>query len=569
MKNKKGFTLIELLAVIVILAIIALIATPIILNMIENAKKGAAKDSAYGYIEAIDFQNSMSGIDNEKYKMVGPGQDLDVTGLDVKVKGTRPTSGTVTIDSSGRVINAELCINNYIVTYDGQTATTGSKCGETEDEVVVKNNTILDKAKSLVYKDGICKTDGTTYSYMGGCYIKGASTNNYVWYNGFMWRIMGINSDNTVRLITNEIVTSIAYSSSSAALTYATNEDYIHDWLNTYFLGNLNDTKSIIKKGKYFCSETIGSTLTDESVRTTCTNGKEVEASVGMISYDEYYLADLSSSYLNIGQYFWTMTPYSAPYAWNVYSSGYISNSTVTTANGVRPVINVDATSTITEGDGTTSNYYVLAEDKTSDTTGTIRENVTSGEYVKLEGKTYRVVSKETDGVKLILDGYYDTNVAYGSNNTFKTTTGIGAILNGEVLTWLGLNNSTKIKDAIWYQGTEMNIGATYKTPLTEEEGTGISAKVGLIRIGEMLSGQSSTILTKNYTTTSSENNTQHYWTLTKYVEAAWAWNVYSIGYTSYINGSNKAYAVRPVIVVDSTLPINGGTGTWNNPYEI
>ena len=34
MKRKKGFTLIELLAVIVILAIIALIATPIILNMI-------------------------------------------------------------------------------------------------------------------------------------------------------------------------------------------------------------------------------------------------------------------------------------------------------------------------------------------------------------------------------------------------------------------------------------------------------------------------------------------------------------------------------------------------------
>ena len=41
MKNKKGFTLIELLAIIVILAIIAVITTPIILNIIENAKKGA------------------------------------------------------------------------------------------------------------------------------------------------------------------------------------------------------------------------------------------------------------------------------------------------------------------------------------------------------------------------------------------------------------------------------------------------------------------------------------------------------------------------------------------------
>ena len=43
-KRNKGFTLVELLAVIVILA---LIATPIILNVINDAKKQAAKDSFY------------------------------------------------------------------------------------------------------------------------------------------------------------------------------------------------------------------------------------------------------------------------------------------------------------------------------------------------------------------------------------------------------------------------------------------------------------------------------------------------------------------------------------------
>ena len=44
--NKKGFTLIELLAVIVILAIIALIATPIILGIINDARKSANERSA-------------------------------------------------------------------------------------------------------------------------------------------------------------------------------------------------------------------------------------------------------------------------------------------------------------------------------------------------------------------------------------------------------------------------------------------------------------------------------------------------------------------------------------------
>ena len=59
--NNKGFTLIELLAVIVILAIIALIATPIILDLIADAREQAKKRSAelvytgvqYAYTSAL------------------------------------------------------------------------------------------------------------------------------------------------------------------------------------------------------------------------------------------------------------------------------------------------------------------------------------------------------------------------------------------------------------------------------------------------------------------------------------------------------------------------------------
>lgn len=53
MKNK-GFTLIELLAVIVILAIIALIATPIILNIIDDSRTATKQRSVDMYRKAVE-----------------------------------------------------------------------------------------------------------------------------------------------------------------------------------------------------------------------------------------------------------------------------------------------------------------------------------------------------------------------------------------------------------------------------------------------------------------------------------------------------------------------------------
>ncbi len=120
-QNKKGFTLIELLAVIVILAIIALIATPIILNMINDARKSAAKDSAYAYLDGaekyitMNMMNSASnGTLNTEYSVAPVAGSCDVTGtsdtptgcaawinaLNATIKGTKPESGTITVSGS-------------------------------------------------------------------------------------------------------------------------------------------------------------------------------------------------------------------------------------------------------------------------------------------------------------------------------------------------------------------------------------------------------------------------------------------------------------------------------------
>ena len=61
-----GFTLIELLAVIVILAIIATIATPIILNIIEDSKKNSFIQTANGIIKAGEYYYANEILDGVK-----------------------------------------------------------------------------------------------------------------------------------------------------------------------------------------------------------------------------------------------------------------------------------------------------------------------------------------------------------------------------------------------------------------------------------------------------------------------------------------------------------------------
>ena len=114
---KKGFTLIELLAVIVILAIIALIATPMILGVIDTAKQGSAKSSALGYVEAVEKSMMIQQVNGGaapvagKYNVSKDGKTLTVDGgtatIKVDFKGDVP-SGTVTVGSNGAVSGASL-----------------------------------------------------------------------------------------------------------------------------------------------------------------------------------------------------------------------------------------------------------------------------------------------------------------------------------------------------------------------------------------------------------------------------------------------------------------------------
>ena len=106
--KRKGFTLIELLGVIVVLAVIAIITTPVILGVIEKSKKGALQNSGYGLIEAgilyhAEYQNSQTVRFDIKDNQIRTKEENKID-----YKGSIK-DGTILINNQGEVT---VCIND-------------------------------------------------------------------------------------------------------------------------------------------------------------------------------------------------------------------------------------------------------------------------------------------------------------------------------------------------------------------------------------------------------------------------------------------------------------------------
>ena len=228
--KKKGFTLIELLAVIVILAIVALIATPIVMNVIENSKKGAAERSAENYLRAVETTIATERLENIKMDgtyLVNSKGNLcpEIEGVDcskekeiiVEVSGNKPTSGTIVIDE-GKIEKAILIIDGYTVKNDFNNNTgfvTGVLLTDYLQELYKSNKTVangredgtlpytklitynIDTANGLI-DDGL----GGTISSGGNIRYYGAKPANYIDIGDrtsdgkvIPWRIIGLFRD--------------------------------------------------------------------------------------------------------------------------------------------------------------------------------------------------------------------------------------------------------------------------------------------------------------------------------------------------------------------------------------
>ena len=120
--KRQGFTLIELLAVIVVLAIIALIATPIVMNTIESSKKGATIESVRNMVHAAELYFISANPRYGKLNLLDSKLDYD---------GQKPELGEVEVNKNGDS-RVYAYINGYCVTKEYDSELYASKTNKEE-----------------------------------------------------------------------------------------------------------------------------------------------------------------------------------------------------------------------------------------------------------------------------------------------------------------------------------------------------------------------------------------------------------------------------------------------------
>lgn len=414
--RKKGFTLVELLAVIVILGILSLIATPFILGVVESAKRGAAVDSTYGYIDAIEKSSLQEMIDKGEYVTKKDGTYSAETIKPVKYKGTDPKDVCVNIEK-GEVYAGSFQFGKYVVDYkDGKAVINDEKteagCGgnsETPGE---------DPKDSDDLKEDTKVKNGENY------YV-GSNPNNWVIFGRadesdntslLMWRIVkidkvgikmvyeGIQNGEKIPLEDGRSLLNgtmgVAWNSNGSNYWKESDlKEKLSNWLSRIAVLNLNqyatnttwniggvpdfnptDLRTFLEYGN----------IDSENDTRKYQGVTDDTSKIGMLSpWDYMYTSsneECSKSYTSAGtsnecsidgngnlnnflyknKYsYWTMNAVNsaANQAWNITNSGIIASRQANySIYSVRPVLNLKLDTKFVSGDGSIENPYIVEQ---------------------------------------------------------------------------------------------------------------------------------------------------------------------------------------------------------------
>ena len=512
----------------------------------NSTVKVIREDGDYQYYTYLKCGRFESNTDHEGPVITLNGDDT--IRLDRGEEYNEPGVKSVVDDSDGKMNVDDVRISGEVNTNTvGTYEVTYSATDRLNNRNTVTRKIIVEESLSNVVRETTSDTNG---------YYKGESLNNYVMFNNMVFRIVKINSNDTVTIASDEVLANVDYNNVGRFA-----DSSIDSWLNDYFYNLLEDKYKDLVVSSKWCDDVLNK---EDYIATEC-NRTSAKRNVGILSIQDYNntlqddvsFLDFSGivwyANLDSDNNPWTMTNlYDYPLKSEPMNKEYLFN--------IRPALTLKKSTKVLSGDGSEDDPYILVENNSGRRNTNINERQV-GEYISYSGYIWRIAGFTDDDTTEIIMTSVITN-------------------DGEEVQ-IGYNNTG---NKVYNPNREGNIGYQVINEMTRYVSTGLFTKtkveVPIYNNNVTYEGKHDTKTYNNIVTipsvfdifTAKGDNSSDggYWYIDSSKEDGIKTVMYPAGTVTYTSVSDDRTAgVKIKAYLKDDVYITDGDGSLNNPYTI
>lgn len=360
----------------------------------ESNVKAVNKEGGYVYYTYLKCGNYESDVDHE-------GPVITLNGSSDMTISRGDTYEEPGIKSVVDNIDGNIDASKVTIRGDVDTSTVGTY------EVTYTISDTLENKTTVTRKVNVLQSLSSTVkeNTLNGYYV-GDVNNNYIYFNNMLFRIVRVNDDDSVVIVSNDALANVDYTNDGRF-----EDSTLDKWLNDYFYNLLEPEYQELVKSSTWCDDVINS----DNITTTECSRETAKRKVGILSLQDYNLSfDGSRSYLDKSNFSWYSNLANDNKAWAITSTDTYPNtiyaSESTNLLNVVPALTLKASTSVLDGDGTVSNPYIILNLSTAKRSSELNKRQV-GEYISYSGYLFRISDILDDGTtEVIMDSVLETN---------------------------------------------------------------------------------------------------------------------------------------------------------------